>query len=166
MADWGMGGRRAIRWKTAPLRRARLVAFGFDVIFLSAQRQTLCAAAGIKLAMQRTSERAMAEYRLYFVDAEGRRTGCAEFSSTDDQRALVEAQKLVVEAGAELWRGSHWMNTWVVEGDDAKSISSHPLPQKTPSGNRQRAAQSGWTRRRSSGEAGAASARERTKLVP
>lgn len=99
----------------------------------------------------------MAEYRLYFVDAEGRRTGCAEFSAIDDQSAQAEAQRLAAPAGGELWRGSHWMNTWAADG--VRSVDANPLAPKSPSGNRQRAARSGWSRRRGPA-ASASSARE------
>lgn len=94
----------------------------------------------------------MAEYRLYFIDVEGRGTGCAEFSSIDDQSAQAEAQQLVGQAGGELWRGPRWVNTWVAGGEEVRAVNADPPQRKAPNGNRQRAAYSSWARRRSGSE--------------
>jgi hypothetical protein len=103
---------------------------------------------------------------MYFVDAAGREAGCVELFGRDDLDAQTEAQQLVAQAGGELWRAPHWTTAWAAESDDAGSVSPNPHPTKPPSGNRQRAAHSGWTRRRSSEEASAPSAREQARKTP
>jgi hypothetical protein len=54
----------------------------------------------------------MAEYRLYFLDPEGRRLGAFDFASSDDDRAHHAAEQFGCRRGAELWCGEREVGRW------------------------------------------------------
>lgn len=54
----------------------------------------------------------MAEYRLYFLDPEGRRRGAFDFASIDDERAQRAAEQFGCLRGAELWCGEREVSRW------------------------------------------------------
>lgn len=54
----------------------------------------------------------MAEYRLYFLDLEGRRLGAFDFASSDDDGAQLAAEQFGCRGGAELWCGEREVGRW------------------------------------------------------
>jgi len=54
----------------------------------------------------------MAEYRLYFLDADGRRLGAFDFASADDADARHAAEQFGCGGGAELWCGEREVSRW------------------------------------------------------
>jgi hypothetical protein len=54
----------------------------------------------------------MAEYRLYFLDPDGRRLGAFDFASSDDDRAQQAAVLFGGGRGAELWCGAREVGRW------------------------------------------------------